>query len=407
MNRGIVPHAPGRSARDRAARHRRVQRRRRQGAKTSRSTAPVVAVAAAAAVEQPIARFIRATGTLMAEEQADVAAETAGRVVATPVERGTQVAAGRRARAPVVDRNRRAAQGSRGERRADRSAARPRRGGAAFDVNAVPEVQNAKAALRAGAERVRPHQVAARSARRLAVGIRPAAHADGSGAPAVRVGEERRRAAVPVAAGGARPRRARAQGARRHRRSARRSPASSRERLVSVGDYVTKGMKVAVVVRVNPLRVQLTVPEQFVSAVAVGQPVTFEVDAYPGRQFEGQVRYVSPSLRGGSARADGRSGRAEPERRAQAGPVRHRAHRAAGSARRACSCRPPPCRPAPAPAACSSINGDHVEERIVTIGQTIGELVEITKGLKAGERVATQERRRSSPTAVKVVRKSR
>ena len=59
------------------------------------------------------------------------------------------------------------------------------------------------------------------------------------------------------------------------------------ERLVSVGDYVTRGMKVAVVVRVNPLRVQLTVPEQFVSAIAVGQPVTFEVDAYPGRQFDG------------------------------------------------------------------------------------------------------------------------
>ena len=37
------------------------------------------------------------------------------------------------------------------------------------------------------------------------------------------------------------------------------------ERMVSVGDYVTKGLKVAVVVRVDPLRVQLTVPEQFVS----------------------------------------------------------------------------------------------------------------------------------------------
>ena len=34
------------------------------------------------------------------------------------------------------------------------------------------------------------------------------------------------------------------------------------ERLVTTGDYVTKGMKVAIVVRVNPLRVQLTVPEQ-------------------------------------------------------------------------------------------------------------------------------------------------
>ena len=68
------------------------------------------------------------------------------------------------------------------------------------------------------------------------------------------------------------------------------------ERMVSIGDYVTKGMKVAVVVRINPLRAQLTIPEQFVSAVAVGQPITFEVDAYPGRQFEGRVRYVSPTL---------------------------------------------------------------------------------------------------------------
>src|SRR5207253_7882751 len=68
------------------------------------------------------------------------------------------------------------------------------------------------------------------------------------------------------------------------------------QRLVSAGDYVTKGMKVAVVVRVNPLRVQLTIPEQFVSAVAVGQPVNFEVDAYPGRQFQGTMKFVNPAL---------------------------------------------------------------------------------------------------------------
>ena len=68
------------------------------------------------------------------------------------------------------------------------------------------------------------------------------------------------------------------------------------ERLVSLGDYVTKGMKVAIVVRVNPLRLQVTVPEQFVSAVKVGAPVTFQVDAYPGREFSGTVRFVSPAL---------------------------------------------------------------------------------------------------------------
>ena len=53
-----------------------------------------IAVSPVAAVEQPIARFIRVTGTLTAEEQADVAAETAGRVVSTPVERGTPVSQG-------------------------------------------------------------------------------------------------------------------------------------------------------------------------------------------------------------------------------------------------------------------------------------------------------------------------
>src|SRR6266571_5989798 len=63
--------------------------------KDSETAAPAaVAVAAVPAVEQTIARFIRVTGTLTAEEQADVAAETAGRVIATPVERGTAVAQG-------------------------------------------------------------------------------------------------------------------------------------------------------------------------------------------------------------------------------------------------------------------------------------------------------------------------
>src|SRR2546425_146185 len=57
----------------------------------SGAAAGVVGVAPAGAVEHPMARFIRAPGTLMAEERADVAAKPAGRVVAAPVERGTPV----------------------------------------------------------------------------------------------------------------------------------------------------------------------------------------------------------------------------------------------------------------------------------------------------------------------------
>ena len=67
--------------------------------------------------------------------------------------------------------------------------------------------------------------------------------------------------------------------------------------MVSVGDYVTRGARVATVVRVDPMRVELTVPEQAVSLVKVGQPVQIAVDAYPGETFPATVRYVSPSLR--------------------------------------------------------------------------------------------------------------
>ena len=59
-----------------------------------RTGGAAVSVSPVAVTEQPIARFIRVTGTLTAEEQADVAAETGGRVVSTPVERGTAVSQG-------------------------------------------------------------------------------------------------------------------------------------------------------------------------------------------------------------------------------------------------------------------------------------------------------------------------
>src|ERR1041385_5121596 len=62
--------------------------------KDAASVPVAIPVAPATAVERPIARFIRATGTLTAEEQADVAAETPGRVIAAPIERGMPVEQG-------------------------------------------------------------------------------------------------------------------------------------------------------------------------------------------------------------------------------------------------------------------------------------------------------------------------
>ena len=63
--------------------------------------------------------------------------------------------------------------------------------------------------------------------------------------------------------------------------------------------------------RINPLRVELTVPAQHMAAVAVGRAVSFSIDAYPGQTFTGPVRYVSPGRAHRLARAGRGSRRAE------------------------------------------------------------------------------------------------
>jgi RND family efflux transporter MFP subunit len=148
-------------------------------------------------------------------------------------------------------------------------------------------------------------------------------------------------------------------------------------------------MKVATVVRIDPMRVQLTVPEQFVSAVSVGATVLFEVDAYPGRQFTGKVRFVSPALEANQRALTVEAAVPNASRDLKPGLF--------ATARIEQPSRTPGI-VVPASAVQTSsgtsrvyvVSGDHVEERVVTVGQTIDANVEITSGLKAGEKVATQ-----------------
>ena len=356
-----------------------------------------VAISATAAVEQPIARFIRATGSLTAEDQAGVAAETAGRVVGTPVERGTPVSEG----AELVRLSSTETEAQLQEADANAGQIEARLGltpGAAFNVDVVPEVQNAKAGLGlaqsefARIQSLLDQRVVSQSEfdqRRTQLEASRQQYEAAKNAAAQQYQSLlAARARVTLA------KKALAD-------TVVRAPFSGlvSERNVSVGDYVTKGMKVATVVRINPLRVRLTIPEQFVSVVGVGQPVSFEVDAYPGRPFDGRVRYISPGLESTQraltieATVPNPTGELKPGLFATA---------------RIEQSEKTPAVLVPAAAVQTSagtsrvyvVNGDHVEERIVTVGQaaagnaaasgSAGALVEITNGLKAGERVATK-----------------
>jgi len=65
---------------------------------------------------------------------------------------------------------------------------------------------------------------------------------------------------------------------------------------MDVGDYAAVGDHLATLYRTDVMETSFTLPEKYMGRVEQGQPVTFEVAAYPDRQFKGQVTYVSPSV---------------------------------------------------------------------------------------------------------------
>jgi membrane fusion protein, multidrug efflux system len=362
------------------------------GAATVAAATPApVAVTVDAVDSRPIERQLRVTGSLAADEEAEVGAEIAGRVTATPVERGTRVTAG--TVLVRISASESAAQLDEAQANAGQIEARlglaP---GDTFDPKRVPDVMNAQASLDlAEAEfgRIRSlldqkvvsqsefdqrkTQVeAARQQYRVALNAAEQSYRSLHAARA-RVALADKAVADTII----------------------RAPFDGlvAERAVSVGDYVAKGARVATVVKIDPLRVELTVPEQAIAQIKVGQIVRLSVDAYPAEQFSATVRFVSPSLRVDQraltveAVAANKDGRLKPGLFATAFIQQ-------GS-------------PAPAltvtASAVETISGTSrvyvvkdgkAEERIVTTGEKVGDRVEITSGVAKGEAVVSEPRGR-------------
>jgi RND family efflux transporter MFP subunit len=360
----------------------------RTSAAAPKEPAPV-AVRVAEVQAQPIDRYLRVTGSLAADERADVAAETAGRVTGTPVERGTHVSAG------TVLVRLSATEADASLREADANAAQleARLGlvnGQAFDPARVPDVLNAKASLdwaEADFGRIKSlldqkvvsqseydqklTQVnAARQQYQLALNLAQQSYRSLQAARA-RVDLAKKSAGDTIV----------------------RAPFSGivAERLVGTGDYVSRGTKVATVVRIDPVRVELTVPEQYLSQVSTDQAVKLTVDAYANEVFTAKVRFVSPALKSDQraltveAVAPNADGRLKP-----------------GLFVTALLQQPKPAAALLVPASAVEtmagtsrvyvISGDKVEERIVTLGEKIGDRVELATGVKAGEKIAANPR---------------
>jgi membrane fusion protein, multidrug efflux system len=362
------------------------------GERTSAAAPPEptpVSIRAAQVESRSIDRFLRVTGSLAADEQADVAAETGGRVIGTPVERGTRVTAG----AVLIRISPAEADATLREADANAAQLEARLGlaaGQTFDAVRVPDVLNAKASLDwAEAEFSRIKALLDQKV------VSPAEYEQRL--TQMQAARQQYQAALNAAQQSFRS----LQAARARVDLARKSAADTvvrapfsgivAERLVSTGDYVTRGMKIATVVRIDPVRVELTVPEQYLSLVTVGQLVRLTVDAYPEEVFTAKVRFVSPALK-----KDQRALTVEAV--AQNADNRLKPGLFATALLQQPAAAPALLVPASAVETVAGtsrvyvIAGTKVEERIVTIGEKLGDRLELASGVKPGERVAANPR---------------
>jgi RND family efflux transporter MFP subunit len=357
----------------------------------SRSTAPprplAIAIETVAAESRALPRALDVTGTLNADAETDVAAETSARVMRVNAERGQVVDAG----AVLGELDQQDARNQLAEAEAVEAQTMAKLGlapGQRFDALVTPEVRQARVMLdRMELEYQRYERLAKDDL---------VSHSDHDLKRAdylaqkeqfnAKVNEARQTYQTLQA------QRARVAMARKTLAdTAVRAPYAGLvvERHVHVGQYVQRGTKIVTLVRVDPLRVELAVPESAVPWVKRGQKVAFWVQTYPGRAFEGTIAYVGPALKAESRALVVEALVPNGARELQPGLfATARIQLPAGA--------PTPFVPVSAVRTESGVSqvfvirNERAEQRFVQLGREVKGQFEIVRGLQAGERVAVR-----------------
>ena len=341
-----------------------------------------------------------ATGSLTGDEQTDVSPQMAGKVVFVGVDLGSYVKQGQTiVRLDDVDAKLRVQQA---QAQVDQAKAALRqaeekvgiRPGQSFDLNKVPDVANARVALELAEKNLR------RSEKLIESGDISRSMYDQQKAQRDQL-KEQYEAALSLARqnyAAVMTARANVANAESQLNLARRSLSYANvyspingyvsDRPADVGEYVSTTTKVATVVRINPLRVRIDIPEQAIPAVNVGQSVSVTTSAWPDRNFSGRIARISPNVTPTSrtltveAEVENGSGVLKPGQFATVRILESQASPATLVPARAV-------RTESGVSRVFVIKDGHAQERLVQLGQTEGDLVEIKNGVAANENVAT------------------
>ncbi|MDQ6652149.1 MAG: efflux RND transporter periplasmic adaptor subunit [Acidobacteriota bacterium] len=359
-----------------------------------------VDVTTAPAIVRDLPRFFEATGSLTGDQQTDVAPSVAGKVVAIGVDLGSYVKRGQMiARLDDVDAKLRVEQAQAQVEQAKAALRQAEekvgiRAGQSFDPSRVPEVANARVALELAEKNLR------RSEKLIESGDISRSLYDQQKAQRDQLREQyesalslarQNYAAVMTA-------RANVANAVSQLGLARRNLSYAlvfapidgfvAERTADLGEYVSPSGKIATIVRVNPLRVRIDIPEQAIPVVTVGQSVSVTTSAWPDRNFSGRIARISPNVTPTSrtltveAEIENSNGALKPGQFATVRILQSRAQPAVLVPSRAVRTE-------------SGVNrvfvikDGHAQERLVQLGQKEGDLVEIKSGIAGDENVAT------------------
>src|SRR5215813_588934 len=161
-----------------------------------------------------------------------------------------------------------------------------------------------------------------------------------------------------------------------------------KEKAASRGEYLQPGKPIVTIVQIDPLRLRADIPEYAAASVQTGQTMTLTVEAFPQRSFTGRVVHIGPSLNEQTraltveAQVSNPNNLLRPGMFAKSNLITSKDAMAIMVPRRAVQ----------AIAGLNKlfvIDNGRVIERIVKIGATDGDLVEVLEGVKTGETVAT------------------
>ncbi len=368
---------------------------------TPATTAPsAVEVSTAAAIKRDLPRFFEATGSLAGDQQTDVAPQTAGKVVAVGVDIGSPVKRGQmlvrlddaELKLRVDQSVAQLEQAKAAVRQAEEKIGlRPNQ---AFDPNRVAEVAAAKVTLDLAEKNL------TRAEKLIESGDVSRSFYDDA-----RARRDQLREQYEVQLAQARQNFAGVAVARTNVANAESALALARknlsyanipspidgfvtERTADLGEYVSPQQKVATVVRTNPLRIRIDIPEQAIQEVQVGQSVSITTSAWPDRNFSGRIARIAPNVSATSrtltveAEIENSGGALKPGQFATVRILQPRSEPAVLVPARSVLTQAGVAR-------VFVIKDGHAEQRLVQTGQTEGDLIEIKNGVAADEQVAT------------------